>query len=229
MDIGRALSFVFDDEEWVKKVLIGGLLSLIPLVGGFIVYGYMLEIARRVYYNSTEPLPEWDDIGGYLARGFFYVVAVFVWFLPVMLLFGCVAVAIIASGSAFGDDAAAALTGIAAFGLISVGILIVMLWAVAFLPIITGRYAIEQRFGAMFQFGEILTEVRRAGAVPILLLLVTYFVAGFIGQLGVLACFIGVIFTSFYANAVVAHGAGQVYRQARGVDATPAESPVQQF
>lgn len=229
MDIGRAFSFVFDDEDWVKKVLVGGLLSLIPVVGGFIVYGYMLEIARRVYLSSTEPLPQWDDIGGYLARGFLFVVAVFVWFLPVILLFGCVTVAIIAGGSASGDDAAAALSGIVAFGLISVGVLISMLWAVAFLPIITGRYAVEQRFGAMFQVGEILADVRRAGAVPILLLLVTYFVAGFIGQLGFLACFIGIIFTSFYANAVVAHGAGQVYRQARGLSATTPGSPIQTF
>ena len=32
MDIGKAFSYVFEDEGWISKVLIGGLLIWIPIV-----------------------------------------------------------------------------------------------------------------------------------------------------------------------------------------------------
>ena len=38
MDIGKAFTYMFDDEEWVQKLVIGGLLTLvsvIPLVNIF--------------------------------------------------------------------------------------------------------------------------------------------------------------------------------------------------
>ena len=31
MDIGRSFSYILEDEEWWKKILIGGLLTLIPV------------------------------------------------------------------------------------------------------------------------------------------------------------------------------------------------------
>jgi hypothetical protein len=221
MDIGRAFAFVFDDPSWVKKVLIGGLITLagviIPLIPSFILYGYMLEIMRRVYLGQTDALPEWNDIGGYLARGFFLTVALFVWLLPAILLTGCAVGAIIVASGSSGDDAVAGVSGLLAFCLFGALILVIMVWAVAFMPIVAGRYAVERRFGAMFAFGEIFAEVRRAGVGALLLLLLTVIIAGFIGNLGIIACLIGLFFTSFYSNLVIAHGAGQVYRRARGM------------
>ncbi len=224
MDIGRAFTFVFDDEEWIKKILVGGLLSLIPLVGSFIVYGYMLEIVSRVYSDAEEPLPQWDDMGGYLARGFFLWIGVLIWFLPVTLLIGCVAVVLIVAGGSTGQDAAVAISTIAAIGLIGVMLFVILIWSVIVMPIILGRYAVKRSFGAMFQFGEIMGDIRQIGAMPILILLVIYFIAGFIGQLGFIACFVGIIFTSFYANVVTAHGAGQVYRRTLASDVAPPEA-----
>ena len=48
MDIGKAFGFVFEDEEWVSKVLIGGLIFLIPLIGQFAVIGYSFKVAQNV-------------------------------------------------------------------------------------------------------------------------------------------------------------------------------------
>jgi hypothetical protein len=229
MDIGRAFAFVFGDPAWVKKVLIGGLIVLagfiIPLIPGFIIYGYMLEIMRQVYLGEVEGLPEWNDIGGYLARGFFLTVALFIWLLPALLLSGCAVGAILLAGGSTGNDAVAGLSGLVAFCLFGALFLVSMLWAIAFLPIVAGRYAVERRFGAMFAFGEIFAEVRRAGVGPLLLLLLTVIIAGFVGQLGIIACFIGVVFTSFYSNLVMAHGAGQIYRRARGLGTAEAATP----
>ena len=226
MDVGRAFGFVFDDEEWIKKILIGGGVSLIPIVGTFLIYGYMLEIIRRIYTADAEELPDWEDFGGYLVRGLLFFVALLIWFLPVILLITCVAIAIAIAGGSANDDTVAAFTGLTLFALFGLLFVLIALWGVVALPIISGRYAVERQFGSMFQFGEIMRDIRVAGAGPILMLFVVYLVSAFIGQLGFILCLIGVIFTSFYANVVVAHGAGQVYRRARGLPPAPTVTTV---
>lgn len=224
MDIGRAFSFVFDDSDWVKKVLIGGLIALagfvIPLLPTFVLYGYAIEVLRRVYLGQVDALPAWDDFGGYFVRGAALSLGTFLWLVPPILLISCVGGGILVAGSASGDDSLAVFSGLLAFGIIGVAMLLMLVWSVIFLPIIAGRYAVEQRFGAMLEFREIFSEVGRAGAGPLAILLLTVIIASFVGYLGMIACFIGVIFTSFYSYLVIAHGAGQVYRRARGLEAS---------
>ena len=57
MDIGSAFTFMFDDEEWVKKLAIGGGIAFLGSVlsGVFIgvvlflpLIGYTLETIKRV-------------------------------------------------------------------------------------------------------------------------------------------------------------------------------------
>jgi hypothetical protein len=224
VDIGRAFAFVFDDPEWVKKILIGGAISLVPVVGSFIVYGYMLEIARRSFAASGDDLPEWDDVGGMLASGFILWLGYMIWFLPVVLLILCFVFAMILTGVASGSDAVIGLSFLFAFMVFMPLIFLVSILAAVIQPLLLGRYAIERRFGALFEFGAILAEARLIGAVPLLLLLVTVLAAQSIGSLGFVLCFIGVIFTSFYASLVTAHGAGQVYRRARALTASPSST-----
>ena len=223
MDLGRAFNFVFDDPEWVKKILVGGLILLagfvIPILPGLVLYGYALEVSRRVYQGRSDALPEWDDIGGYFVRGFLLSVAILIWLIPPILFISCVAGAVAVAASVSNEDVIAVFSGLVLFGLLGAMFLLLLLWTVAFLPIIAARYAVEERFGAMFEFGEIMGEVRRAGAGPLLILLLTFVVAGFVGQLGFVLCFVGVVFTSFYSYLVIAHGTGQVYRRATGMDA----------
>lgn len=227
MDIGRALSFVFDDHEWIKKILIGGLISLIPLIGGFIVYGYMIEIVQRVYGQATiDELPEWDDVGSYLTRGFIFWLGLALWALPFILLITGSILMVILLGVASGEDAIIGVS-IGLFYLIFFpAIMLFSLGSALVIPLLLGRYAVQGRFGAMFEFPEIIVEVRQIGAVPLLLLVVTYFVATSVGQVGVFLCFVGVIFTAFYGNLVIAHAAGQTYRLAGG--SQPADVEVRQ-
>ena len=48
MDIGRTISYIFEDEKWVTKVLIGGLVLIIPIIGQLVLIGYMLKTAQNV-------------------------------------------------------------------------------------------------------------------------------------------------------------------------------------
>ena len=65
MDFGKAFSYVFDDSDWLKKVGLGGLIYLVPILN-FAAAGYSLEVAQRVINDDPRPLPEWSDIGGKL-------------------------------------------------------------------------------------------------------------------------------------------------------------------
>ena len=98
MDIGRSFTFVFEDEDWLKKVLIGGGLSIIPVVGQLFTIGYGLEVARRVAKGDPQPLPEWGDWGGLLKDGFMAMVIGIVWMLPIIVVSSCAWIPAILSG-----------------------------------------------------------------------------------------------------------------------------------
>ncbi|MEM8531841.1 MAG: DUF4013 domain-containing protein, partial [Chloroflexota bacterium] len=94
MDIGKAFSYVFDDERWVTKVLLGGLLFLIPIVGQIALSGYMIKVAKNVVRNHPQPLPEvFDNFGETIVQGLYAFVINLVYFIPYILLaivFSCI-------------------------------------------------------------------------------------------------------------------------------------------
>src|SRR5512135_2961097 len=71
LDFGRSFTFVSEDPEWIKKVLIGGAFTLLSalLVGIPFVLGYFARTLRNVVTGAERPLPEWDDLGGIFNDG----------------------------------------------------------------------------------------------------------------------------------------------------------------
>ena len=69
MDLGLSFTFVFQDEEWVKKLLFGAVASLVVFIGWIPLLGWVIEIARRVIRQDPEPLPDWTDLGGLFTLG----------------------------------------------------------------------------------------------------------------------------------------------------------------
>lgn len=215
MDIGTALTYVTKDEDWIKKVLIGGVLLLIPIAGAMILYGYGLRIARNVIAGDPSPLPEWDDIGGDLSRGFFVWLGAIVWAIPLIVLYACS----FAIGAT--SDAGSIISTLLNFCL---GLPISLLFSALIVPTIAGRYAVTNEFNSMIQFNEVIATIRRIGAGPYVMYLLLLIIAEFIGGLGLIACFIGVIFTLAYAAFAIAHGIGQLARLAPGTTAATAPS-----
>jgi hypothetical protein len=86
MDFGKALTFVCEEEDWIKKLLIGILLSFVPVFGQFAVSGYMLTIIRNVKNNAPRPLPEWSNVVDYFVEGLKLTVVGLVYSLPALLL-----------------------------------------------------------------------------------------------------------------------------------------------
>lgn len=215
VDFGRAFTYVFKDKDWIKKILIGGLmvpLIVVFFIGAFILTGYTVEIVRRVMNGEDTPLPEWDDIGGYLTRGFIAAIGLLIWHIPYIIFACCIGIFLgvldtsgdASFGSFFGNQAVTWL-GTA--------------YSAIVVPAVIGRYAMKGQFASMFEFNEIIAGIQRVGAGLIMVFLIT-FVASIISWLGIIACFIGIFFTIAYYAMVSGHAYGQAARIAYG--GTPA-------
>ena len=91
MEIGKAFTFVTDDDSWIKKLAIGAIFVLVPFLI-LLVIGYQILIIRNVIDGKDRPLPEWEDFGKLFIDGLIMVVAIFIYALPIILLSLCGAV-----------------------------------------------------------------------------------------------------------------------------------------
>ena len=71
LDLGQGFRFFFEDPDWVKKILIGGVFMLLSslIVGAIFVAGYGVHVVRRVVRGEPRPLPEWEDLGVFFGDG----------------------------------------------------------------------------------------------------------------------------------------------------------------
>lgn len=223
MDIGKAFTFPTEDPDWLRKVGIAALVMLIPLVGSFALAGWSLEVTRRVIRREAQPLPDWTDFGGYLVRGLQVAVIGFAYALPILLVVACSQGVFFALADSDNDVLNSFIT------LVMVCLsCIVFLYAIAmalFLPAAIGKFADAGQMSAAFQFREIFSLVRAAPAAYLLVLLGNM-VAGFLASFGVIACVVGLFFTSAYAAAVNGHLQGQAYLTASAAATQPPLSAV---
>lgn len=211
MDIGKAFSFVFDDEQWITSILICGLLLLVPILGSILLIGYMLETARNVAMGSPRPLPKWDNFGEKLSLGFGGFVISLVYSLPLALLatlFACVMAGI--GGAANSEEGAATAVLGTAFCFVP----LLLFLAVLLQPLVLAamaRYLQTRSLGSAFQIGEVVGLVRTdlSGWVVLFLLSI---LCGLVGSLGSVIV-IGFIFTLPYGQAVFGHLLGQKLQQ----------------
>lgn len=162
MDFTRALMFPFDDEEWLKKLGIGVLIGLIPIIGTMTQQGWSFEITRRVRRGDAVPLPDWSDFGGLLGTGFKLFIAALVYQIPT-LIFACVASFVWLLPALGGDsDTAGALTGLASILLICCSCLIALYAIFATVVYFGGfiRFVDSEELGTFFQVGENFALVR---------------------------------------------------------------------
>jgi hypothetical protein len=208
MDFGQAFTFVFDDEDWIKKIGIGGLLSLIPIIGWFLVLGWGVEITKRVINKDAEVLPDWDDFGGYLTRGFLAFVVAFVYTLPITILSGCGG-GLTVFADTYDEDFLRNAVWVVTSCLSCLSFIYGIV-AYLILPAAIANYAVTNELGEAFKLGEIYAMVRdNLGTYGMVLL--GGIVAGLVSGLGLIACVIGVLFTAVYAMAINGHLWGQAY------------------
>lgn len=231
MDIGKAFGFVFEDKDWIVKILVGagifavGLLLgwlVIPLVVALaILSGYQVEIMRRVIQGDVDALPEWDNWGELIADGLRVIVISIVYALPAIIVSICLGV----PAGILAEDAPGLSTTLSLLNS-CLGIL----WGIAVsiaLPAAIAFFVANKDLGAAFRFGEVLAFVRD-NLSTYLVTLVMSWVASIIGGLGALLCGIGLLATVPYSYMAIGHLYGQAYVEASGGMAAPVleEEPV---
>ena len=216
MDIGRSFTYVLEDDEWWKKVLLGGLFSLIPIAGQFYAIGYVLEVISNVMGGRETPLPEaLENLGGRIVKGLLAVAIMLIYALPLLIVLVCPAVGIPLASSASADpDTAGVIASIAGtcFGCISAiyGVLMGLVQ-----PFAWGKYVETGQFGEAFKFGEILNMLKENIGPALIVLLVNALATFLASMVGSILCGIGLFFAMFYAQLVSAYLFGSLYRQAR--------------
>ena len=212
MDFGKAFSYPFEDQDWLKKVGVAALIVLIPVIGQLLIAGWGFEITRRLIKGDPAPLPDWSEFGEMIGSGLKVAVVWFAYMLPVILLQVCLQVAILGSAESLDNDALTAGLSFVVF-CISCLVFIYALIMALIVPAALGNMAAKSELSAAFRFGEVFGLVRAQPGAYVMVLL-GGMVAGFVASLGVIACFIGVFFTAAYATTINAHLRGQAYLQA---------------
>jgi hypothetical protein len=211
LDIGRSFTYMFEDESWIMKIVIGGILLVIPIVN-FMVLGYMLEALKRSVDGMDIPLPEWDDFGGKFMKGLMVFVIGLVYSIPAIIIWCCSFGLLPLVGD---NDTLGTMMGLVS----SCGSCLVFIWAIVVAvvwPAALIRYSVTEEFMSAFQFGELFSFISANVANYIVAIILTG-VAVMVAYLGLIACFIGVLFTMFWAYLVMAHLLGQVQRESQAV------------
>ena len=164
MDIGKAFTFLTEDEEWLQKLGIGSLIafagSIIPFIPLLLLTGYELEITRRYVHGDKPLLPAWDDLGKYFMDGLYVAIARLVYASPLLLLF-CVFFGVLTVPALLEADGEvmAVIFSSSAFVTICLGFLLAI--ALIFLtPAINIQYIRTGEFGSLFRVGEVIAIAR---------------------------------------------------------------------
>jgi len=213
-DFAKPFSFVFEDPDWVRKIVLGGLfyLAAVFIVGWFFLLGYCARLARNVINGAQRPLPEWDDLGDIFAEGLRLFVVAFLHYLPILaiaILLGIPAALVSAVRNESMQFLGSGIVGCMACLIVPFAFCITVWMPAALL-----RTAVTEQIGPAFEFAAIWQFIRDNLGNYVLAIAV-YIVARFVGGFGIFLFCIGVLFTGFWALLVMTYGFAQVYRLRR--------------
>jgi len=220
MEIGKSFSFVFEDESWVRKALVGGVVTLIPIVN-VAALGYLLRLMRNVEAGAERPLPEWSDLGDYFVRGLPAAIAAAIYAIPILLTWaGVMGISAVASGRIGNEDALGTMLALCAPAL-SCLMAIYGMFMNVWLPAAAVAYARSGAFGAFFRFGDIAGFITGNVGGYIIALLVAMATKMVAFLVGLILCGIGQPFTLFFWGLILAHLLGQLMRGRSGAAPQP--------
>jgi hypothetical protein len=155
MDIGKSIGYVFEDKKWTNKLLIGMLVSVVPIIN-FALFGWLIDIMKNVSQRATEPLPDWDNFGDKFVKGAILFVVGLIYTLPMWLIMCPLFILPFMRGD-YGREGQQAVASLFAGSMLALScVLMIYVLVLSFLlPAIYLNFARKGTFGACFEFREI--------------------------------------------------------------------------
>ncbi len=169
MDISRAFTYIFDDDEWVGKlvmVLVWSFVGAIPVIGllGYAALaGYTVLLIKNMRQGVENPLPRWDNLGAIIGDGANVLIATFVYNLGNLAL-AC-GFALLAPSFGLAEEVGSPTTADGAFLAVMCCLSIVILaynliiWPLLAIGVV--RYAETGQINVFFQTSRLFATLQR--------------------------------------------------------------------
>src|SRR5438105_10576879 len=191
---GDGFAWPFQDPQWFSKIVVQGLIAIIPIVGWIALVGWLVMTIDN-YRTGRRQLP---PAGFHLERGW----VLFLVYLVYAIVFS-IPGGIIQGAGATNDSPGTQLVG----NLISVALSLLL----AFLAPSIILHTYRSGFNGGFDLSGIW-QMATSNPTNTIVAGLVIFVAGFIGGFGLLLCCVGLLFTIPYGAAITA-GAVTWYEQ----------------
>lgn len=211
--VGDAFGFAFRDPAWIGKIVVQGLITIIPFVGWVATAGWLM----LAFENARSGRNELPQAGFHLGRGIgiFGVLLIYgiVLNIPTFILNG-IGGHTVDYGNGFTYNAGSPLGNLW------------QLLASLFLDFLTPTLIVmvyHHGFGGGFDIGNVWKYATGNVQNSVIAGLVI-FVSGFIGAIGLIGCCIGVFLTIVYAASIEA-GVAAWFEKQQSAPAAPAAPP----
>jgi hypothetical protein len=192
----------------------------LTIIGSPAVYGWVLEIQRRVQEGEIDvPLPEWKELGDYFIEGLKMMLVGFIWFLPFTLVYFMFMLPFVLFPlfpflSNDSSNIMILFTIISSFFplLVMPVMMLVSFLMYTLLPLISGQYLESREISQAFNIRLVLALLRANFWILLAASFLGYIASYALSMAGMMLCFIGIFFVSPIAMAVMYHFFGQAYR-----------------
>ena len=203
MNIGRSLVFAFVAPSGPKKLLLGGLFSLLFFLVyfPFVVMGYLMRILCDTLEGRDAKLPEWSDHKELFHEGLQPILVVLIYVGPAVLLNIFKSFIWIWTGSNWFLEAVFFVFWLAYF-----------LISTTLLPLPLIRLVVKSSFSEAFDFNQLIAFIKANPGNYFTAWGVWLALGAAAGLIGSLLAGIGIFFTGFVANVIGVHLFAQAYR-----------------
>ncbi|MFC1961236.1 DUF4013 domain-containing protein, partial [Chloroflexota bacterium] len=168
MQLGRAFSYIFEDEKWLTKTLINAILNVIPIIN-IASMGWTVQLINNVIRDDVEhPMPDWDDFGKKFEVGLGLFIAAIVYNLVVMAMVCCMALVPGLLGNM-------GMEGLAAVLIIVLAIVAIIVSIIANAALLIGivEFTFESNLSVFWKFGYNFSEALNNIGILVMLFIFT--------------------------------------------------------
>ena len=213
MDYGKIIKFPMKDKDWIMKVIIGGILSIIPIIN-FIASGYEFKVMKNAI-NKTPGMPEWKGFGDLFVKGLVIFVIALLYLIVPLIIFGAIA-GFSTLSYVMGDLTNPYAIVMAILPALFIGG-ILMLIVGFILPMAIAMYAKSDNFGDAFKFSEILNRIKSIFGeylASYIIIVILGIILGLIMLIPIIGWILG-LFGTFYLGVLALNMFGELYLKSK--------------